>query len=249
MLRLIWYKAICELRVEASRRYLGIAWWILEPAIFMSAFYVVFSLGLRVGGDNFVAFLLCGLVPWKWFATTLQNGANVIVENRGLMNQVYFDKRLLIGMLVVVNTIKAGIVFSLLFLICWWTGAGLSAHWLALPLLMLIQLVFISGAVSVAAAWVPLLPDIRLVIDNGILIMFFASGIFFDISTRPEYVQDLLYINPMAVLLSAYRDILLNGVWPDWQALTWVLALGSLLLALGMLLMRRLDRTFPKVIL
>jgi len=249
MLRLIWYKAICELRVEASRRYLGIAWWILEPAIFMSAFYVVFSVGLRVGGDNFVTFLLCGLVPWKWFATTVQNGANVIVENRGLMNQVYFDKRILIGMLITVNSIKAGIVFALLLVVCLSNSEGASVHWVTIPVLMAIQLIFIGGVVSVAAAWVPLLPDLRLLIDNGILIMFFASGIFFDISTTPEHIQNLLYLNPMAIMLTAYRDVLLNGSWPDWVSLGWVCMLGMLLLTLGMLILRRLDRTFPKVIL
>ena len=49
----------------------------------MGAFYVLFGIGLRQGGDNFLFFLLCGLVPWKWFSSTLNSGSRSIVANAG----------------------------------------------------------------------------------------------------------------------------------------------------------------------
>ena len=249
MLKLAWFKALAEMRAEASRRYLGVLWWIAEPLLYLLAFYIVFSVGLRLGGDDYVPFLLCGLVPWKWFATTIQVGSNVISENRGLMNQVYFHKSMLVWMLMLVNLLKALIVFTLLLVALYFMDYPPTSTWIALPLVLITQFVLIAGIGSLTASLVPFVPDLRLLIDNGILVFFFASGIFFNIADRPEHIQDLLYLNPMAVIISAYRDVLLYGQWPDWLMLGWSFGLGALLLCLGLSFLHRFDRTYPKIII
>ena len=76
-----------------------------------------------------------------------------------------------------------------------------------------------------------------------------ASGIFFDISERSPDVQALLYLNPIAVLITEYRQVLLYGAWPDWQSLAIITGVGVALSAFGLYLIERFDRTFPKVIL
>jgi len=228
---------------------MGILWWVVEPIVYMLTFYLVFSVGLRMGGEGFVPFLLCGLVAWKWFASTVQVGANAIGEARGLMNQVYFHKRLLIGMLLTANLLKASVVFLILFLALAAMGYEPTMTWLAFPLCALIQLILMCGLVSIFASIVPFVPDLRLLIDNGITIMFFASGIFFDISERAPDVQNLLYLNPMAVLITEYRAILMQDQWPNGPALAWVTLLGLALCGVGYALLNRNDRTFPKVIL
>lgn len=248
MLKLAWFKALAELRVEAARRYLGVLWWILEPVLYMATFYVIFAMGLRMGGENYVAFLLCGLVPWKWFSSTLQVGANVIAENKGLMNQIYFHKSMLVGMLMIVNFIKALIVFCILFLALLVMGLKPSVHWLGFIPVLLTLFLFIYGAVSVAASLVPLLPDLRIIIDNTVLVLFFASGIFFDISERAPELQNLLFLNPVAILLDATREVLINNAWPNWGALAYSLGIGIACLLLGHLLIHRFDRSYAKVV-
>ena len=249
MLRLTWYKAICELRVEAARRYMGVLWWLLEPILYMLAFYAIFAIGLRYGEDGFLPFLLCGLVPWKWFATTVTVGSTVIADNRGLMNQVYFPKVMLIGMLLLVNLIKALIVFVILVAAIAIFAGGVSVHLLAFPLVVVAQLILISGVVTVCASIVPLVPDVKLIIDNGILILFFASGIFFDITEQPPEAQQLFNLNPVARLLTCYRQVLLDQQWPDLVSLGIVAGTGLVLLAAGLWLVNHFDRRYPKVLI
>ena len=92
----------------------------------MGAFYVLFGIGLRQGGDNFLFFLLCGLVPWKWFSSTLNSGSRSIVANAGLINQVYLPKYVFPLIVVVINTFKFTLVFPVLLLILILSGFELS---------------------------------------------------------------------------------------------------------------------------
>jgi lipopolysaccharide transport system permease protein len=71
---LVWQKAIAELTAESSRAYIGIPWWIVEPILYMFAFYFIFAVGFRQGGPELVPFLLCGIVPWKWVPASVQTG-------------------------------------------------------------------------------------------------------------------------------------------------------------------------------
>src|SRR5699024_9546461 len=76
---LVWTKARLNLKSEASRDRLHYLWWIIEPLILMGVYYVVFALLLNNRIDNYVPYLLTGVIPFQWFAKTVQQSANSIV--------------------------------------------------------------------------------------------------------------------------------------------------------------------------
>ncbi|OBX34299.1 hypothetical protein A8U91_03352 [Halomonas elongata] len=80
---LVWTKARLNLKSEASQNHLRYLWWILDPVLYMTVFYVVFGLLMERGGEGFIAYLLTGLVPFQWFAKTVQHTSNSIVGGRG----------------------------------------------------------------------------------------------------------------------------------------------------------------------
>jgi lipopolysaccharide transport system permease protein len=247
-LSLVWHKALAELKAESSRAYIGILWWIIEPILYMGAFYFVFSVGLRAGGAEFAPFLLCGIVPWKWFAASIQTGSNVIVANRSLISQIYFHKGLLVATSLTASSIKFAIILTLLLTFLILNGTGLDHHVLGLVPIILVQLALITGITMFTSSVVPFIPDFKLVVENGLLMLFFMSGIFFDIRELPEDVQEILYLNPMVTIIGGYRDVLLNSTWPDTQALMIVLAVAGLFFFWGARRLNRYDRRFAKVI-
>ncbi|MGE5625975.1 MAG: ABC transporter permease [Bacillota bacterium] len=247
-LELVWYKGLSDLRAEASRAYVGFVWWILEPLLYMGAFYLVLGLGLRVGGSHAVLFLLCGLVPWKWFASSVQNGSSIIQMNSGLIQQVYLPKYILPWLVLVTNGMKFLIILGLLLLLAGFShGAALS--WVALPVVVLVEMLLITAAASLAAALVPLLPDLSLVIDNGLFLMMFLSGVITDLNRLPSRLHLMLSLNPMVAVIDAYRAVLLDQSWPNWGALAAVAAFSLVLYALAFDLLRRYDRIYPKLML
>ena len=243
---LVLYKAYADLRAEASRTYISFLWWALEPMLYLAGFYFVFAVLLERRTPNFVAFLLVGLVTWKWFASSVLHASGSILNNPGLMRQVYLPKAVFPFVTITTDSVKFLLVFTILLVFLLWNGGTVSPAWLALPLLLVVELVFLSGVACLAAAVVPIVPDLRILLENVLLVMMFVSGIFFDPATIPEPYQAYFYLNPMATLIESFRAVLLRGEWPAVSAMLGITAVGIALCAIASFILHRLDRAYPR---
>lgn len=243
----ILYRALAEVRADNSKAFLGLLWWIVEPILYMLAFYVVFGLVFQRGGENFIPFLLCGLVIWKWFASSVQNASTSITSNMGLIYQVYLPKVVFPVVAVVTSTLRFSFVFFILLLFLLANDAPVTSAWLIdLPLLLSLQIAFMLGLAMTLAAIVPFIPDLKFLIDNGLLILFFLSGIFFRLDTIPESLRLYFDLNPVAVIIHGYREILISGNQLNWLTMLPVVIMSFCMLALGGILLRRWDRVYAK---
>jgi len=146
------------------------------------------------------------------------------------------------------STLKFLIIFALLILFLLVMGVTPSAAWLSLPVLVAVQLLMMLAIGIVLASVVPFLPDLKLIIDNLMMVLMFVFGILFDISSLPEGMKAYLYLNPMAGMIESYRFVLLDGVWPDWLFLAKLVLLSTVGLMVGLGLLHRYDRIYVKVI-
>ena len=247
-LDLIKYKVYAELSAEAARTFLGILWWVIEPVLYMSVFYFIFGVLFQRGGEGFVYFLLVGLVVWKWFDSSIRSGMVSLQTNAAVIVQVYQPKFIFPVIVVLINTAKFLFVMLLLLLFLLVSGKPASASWLALLPLISVQCVFIASITSLFATVIPFVPDFKWVVENGLTMLFFLSGVFFDISAMPENFQVWLRLNPMAVLIDNYRNVLLQGQMPDWWQLFWVLLFSSILILAALWVFNRFDRIYPKLV-
>lgn len=247
-LELIWYNALAELRAESARAYLGFLWWVIEPVLYMIAFYIVFAIVFQRGGEDFVPFLLCGLVVWKWFGSAIVFCSNSIPSNAGLMRQVYLPKYLFPMIVLLNSTIKFLIIFCLLILFLLVYGITPTLAWISLPVIILIQFLLIASIAGFVASMVPILPDIKLILDNVLMLFFFLSGVFFDISAAPDKVQGYLNLNPMAVVINSYRTVLIDGAWPDIASLGVIAFVSIIGLVFVYRIFKHYDHVYPKIL-
>lgn len=245
---LLIYRSIASLKTEVSRHYLGVIWWVLEPVLYMLVFYMIFDLGLRQGGPGFVPFLLCGLVSWKWFDSTVRTSSGAIMSSAGLIGQVYFPKYLIPASVVLANTFKFVLLLIVFVPVLMLTGSEPGLQLLWIPIVLLTQFLLTCAIALLVAALIPLLPDLGHLVNYGMTMAFFMSGIFFDINTMSEKAQVWFSLNPMVTLLDAWRAILLRGESPDIGALAIVAACSLLLMPLVAAVYRRFDRLYPKVL-
>ena len=248
-LQLILVKVAANLRAEASRNYLSYLWWIFEPILHMLVFYLVFGFLLQRGTEDFVVFLLTGLIPWLWLNKTISNSMMSIVQGKGLMMQVHLPKIILPSIVIFQDAVKQLVVIVLLLLFLLIYGISPSHYWFALPFLLISEIVFISACSYVVAAVIPFLPDLTYLVRAGLQMLMFGSGVFYSSDMIPQPYHQFFYLNPVAKLLENYRGIFLYQKWPDWQALLLIVG-GSLTVILIMILvLRKLDHVYPRVVL
>jgi lipopolysaccharide transport system permease protein len=247
--QLVLYKTYAELKSEAARTYMSFLWWVIEPVLLMMVFYLVFGLLLNRFTEDFIPFLLVGLVVWRWFESSISQGGASIISSRGLMNQVYVPKLVFPAVVILVNAFKFSVVLVLLIGFLQWYGKPVSVYYWALPLLLATQLSLNIACALLLAATIPFLPDLRIVVSNVMRVLFFLSGIFFSTHRVPDAYREYLSFNPMFTLIESYRAALLEGSWPRFMPLATIGLLSCVGLVAGIVLIRRYDRIYPRAVL
>jgi lipopolysaccharide transport system permease protein len=213
----------------------------------MSVFYVVFGILLGSKTDDFVAYLLVGLTCWQWLKSCLTHGGQTILTGHVLMKQVHLPKIIFPVILILTDTVKFIFVFLLLLAFLWVYGYPPNFYYIMLPIVLLIQLLFILGFTLLLAAIVPFLPDLRFVVENLLQAVFFISGIVFSTEIIPEKYIDYFYLNPIASLVKAYRDILLYQQAPDAYLLLFITLISCVALAASIAIIKHFEYHYPKV--
>ena len=246
-LELILYKTYADLRAEAARSYLGLLWWIIEPMLYLCAFYILFVLILRRGDPDFVPTFLCGAVAWKWFDNGVKAGGNSIRAHSGLLQQIYIPKYVFPVIAVLGGTARFIFVFVVLMIFLRLYGVPIRPTWAAAVPVMLVQLCLTLSLAMLVSAVTPFLPDLKVAIDNGMMLLFFISGVFFDINTASEPLRTYLLANPMAGLIREYRNVMIEGIWPDVQYLGLSLLFSVIVGAMALMLLKHFDHRYGKV--
>lgn len=245
---LLIYKTRGNLRAEISRLYLNYAWWALEPLFSMTVFYVVFGIFMNSPTPHFGLFLLIGTTQWQWFATTTVHASASILDGAWIMQQVSIHKVFFPLEVFLQDSFKHLFVLLLMAVFLLFYPVPIQISWLALPLVLVVQGLLVLSCSLLFAAIVPFFPDLKLILATVMNVLFFISGIFFDVDlfVLPEH-RHWMYSNPMAGIIREYRNIIIQGQWPDWAYLGWVL-LGTLaVLCLAAYIIARNNKMYPRL--
>src|SRR3954447_6889269 len=146
---LLYFLVWRDIKVRYKQAVLGLAWAVLQPAVQMLVFTLIFGVaaGFRKSLPNvpYSVFVLCGLLPWQLFATSLTLGGMSLVNQQHLLTKIYFP-RLFIPTAVVggalVDMAVAALLFAALLL---FNGIVPTIGVLTLPLLLLVSIVMSLG--------------------------------------------------------------------------------------------------------
>ncbi|WP_341938836.1 ABC transporter permease [Marinimicrobium sp. C2-29] len=237
-------KTRMALKSEASKLYLSYLWWVLEPMLWVLAFYFVFTVVLEMGRD--IAFLMCGKIPFLWFSKSVTTGSNSIVFGKGLLTQVNIPKAFFPYQSLQEALYKQWLVFLVLFVFLVMWGYSASWHWLWVVPVIIVNYLLILLCALAGAFLVSYVRDIRMLISMGVIFLMFASGIFWDVNdiADPAKREALMNWNPLLFLVDSYRAVLMRGEMFDQQHM---LLLTAILLG-GIGFMHLLYRIFNQSI-
>jgi lipopolysaccharide transport system permease protein len=242
------YRAYAELKAEAQLNYMGYVWWLLEPLLNTVLFYVLLVFALEKQGATSVSFLLVGAIVWQWTSSSIMSCSGSIYDAGGMLKHVYLPKIVLPLIVLLTSTWKFVFVFVLLLAWLWATGHALTPAYGALPLLLALQMVVNVVTGLAVAAVIPYFPDARIAVDAVLRSLMLVSGILFPISQVAPSYQFFFFLNPLAILITSYRDVLLLGHWPSWSLLGALTAGCAVALVLVLVFYRRIDLSIVKTI-
>ena len=253
--RLIAYLVRADLKKKGADTLLGNVWWVVDPLIQMLIYSVLVTLIFDKQIADYGLFVFCAILPWKWFESSVKDGVQSVTAQERLIKQIYFPK-----LVLPVSSVVSGVVnfaFGLVPLVglsLLLYPTRLSAWLLLIPVVAVVQLVFsLAIAITVAAVNV-FYRDVGNLARHILRFWFYLSPALYGpetiekITKSHPWVANVFALNPWAHLFGSYRNLVYYDQPPDWGGLA-VLGLVSLVLvAFSVLLFKRVEPTFAKVL-
>ena len=196
--------------------------------------FFVFTKLFTSSRENYPLFLLSGQLAWGWCTTSVIGGVFSITGNPHLIKKVYFPRELLPLSIVLSNGVN--FLLTLIPLVALAIATGRPPTWLVvfLPLVMAIQLIFLTGLALFFGCLNVYFRDTEPIIEVLILAWMFLTPIFYSLEDFNSENTRLLYIvNPMASIISTYRLIFYYQAPPDALFVLRMAAQAVLVFAIG----------------
>ena len=236
---------VSDLKTKYSSSVLGFAWSMLNPLLMMLVLYFVFS-NMFTSQENFIVYLLTGILAWRFFAmgTTMAMGS--IVGKSNLVTKVYIPREILTLSVTISSLISSILEFLVLIPLLIILKAGISSTILFFPLIHLLSFLIIYGLGLILSSLFVYYRDLNQIWDVVLQVGFFLSPIMYPLSLVPPKYMSYYMLNPITRLIGMYRDIFIYGTIPGISDFLIVLMFGLLLLFIGSALFKRLSRRFAE---
>jgi lipopolysaccharide transport system permease protein len=225
---------------------LGIFWTLLNPAVMMGIYTVVFALIVRIPIQPYALFLLAGLVPWIALSQGLSAASVSILAAAPLVKKVYFRLELLplaevmtagVTLLISLGLVLIGLVFY---------RHAIDVVWLALPLIVVLQLLF-TGALGVLLGGLTCyFRDIEYLLNLALVAGFYGTPIIFPRSIVPRRLLPFVQANPLSWLTEAYQSVIFYRQWPEGVPLLGFTAVTVAITAVAWLVFSALRPHLPE---
>src|SRR5688572_13681892 len=235
-----------DFKVRYRNMSLGIFWSLLNPLVTTAVLTFVFT-QIRIFANPkpyYPVFVLCGLVPFNFFTMAWSNSTSSLIDNARIIKRVPIPREVIPIATVLGNGVHLLIQIGLLLSFTLVFGLGINRYWLWLPVLWALEVVFVCGLALISAAVNVYIRDTRYVVESATVVLFWLVPIFYDIAIVPEQYAEIYGYNPVAALIVASRNILLDGISPP-MSIIWKLAASSVvMMVVGFVLFRKLNEAF-----
>jgi len=239
-----------EITVRYKQTVIGITWAIIQPIMLMLVFTLVFSNFAKIstGDTPYPIFSYCALVPWTFFSNSIGFASLSVVANQGLVKKIYFPREIFPISAVATAFVSFAISFVILIGMMLAYRVTFTIYFPLFLVILLIQIIFTIGVSFFLSALNVYYRDIGHAVPLGVQLWMFISPVAYPITVVPENYRTLFMLNPMAGLINSYRNVLIEGVPPNFFYLGIAALLSVILFFLCRLYFKRIEMTFADVI-
>jgi lipopolysaccharide transport system permease protein len=234
-----------EFQNKYQNSMLGALWNVLNPLAMIVVYTVIFTQVMRAklpGVDSsfgYSIYLCAGVLTWGLFAEITTRSQNSFLDNANLLKKINFP-RLCLPVIVIFNALlNFAIVFGLFTVFLVVSGSFPGWAYISLIPLLVLIIIFAVGLGMVLGVLNVFFRDVGQAFGIFISFWFWLTPIVYPINILPKVGQDLMMYNPLAPLLGAVQNVLVQGLWPNWMNLIYPALLGLILCMLGWRLFKK----------
>jgi lipopolysaccharide transport system permease protein len=246
---LLYFLTIRGIKARYAQSILGVGWAIIQPLFSTLVFTVIFGKLAKVSSDGvpYAIFSFAAMVPWNYFANTLTDSANSLVQNANMISKVYFP-RLVLPLSAALSKLLdflIGLLILVGFMIYFRYAPGWGAF--VLPLLILILLLTSLGIGMFLSAMAVQYRDVKHAVTFVVQMLMYAAPVVYPTSNVPETWRFWYSLNPMVGVIEGFRSALLHTQPMPWNYIITGGIVSLIVFIGGALYFRKMERIFADV--
>lgn len=246
---LFYFLVLRDVKVLYAQTILGFAWAIINPAIQIILFTVIFGKIANVPTDGIPYFLFStvAIIPWTYMAEAINQSSQSLVTEQGMLGKVYFPR--MIFPLTPVLSKLVDFTISLLLLIGVLIFYKVTPTWnmLLLPVFVFYMMLIPAGIGLWLSSLAVRFRDVKFAMSFIIRMLIYTAPVLYSASLVPPQYRLLYSLNPIVGVMEGYRACLLGGPIP-WGFIVPGVVTGVLLMLSGAIYFRRMERVIVDVI-
>jgi lipopolysaccharide transport system permease protein len=246
---LVFFLTWRDVMVRYKQTALGAAWAVLQPALTMVIFTLIFGRLAKLPSDGipYPIFVYAGLLPWTFFANAVTTSSTSLVNSANLITKVYFPR-----IIVPLATVAAGLVdfavaFILLAILLVWYHVPLTPMFALLPIMLLGTVVAAVAVGTILSALTVTYRDFRYVVPFTVQLWLYASPVMYATRAVPARWQLWYALNPMAGMIEGFRAAVL-GRPPLWPVVAVSAVTAIVAVIGGLAYFQRVERRFVDIV-
>ena len=233
-----------DFKVRYRNMSLGVFWSLLNPLIMMGVLTFIFTKIFAQHDRNFPLSVLCGMVLFNFFTVAWVTGTTSVLDNSPLIKRVPVPRQVFPIASVLSNCLHLLIQIGLLLGIVLVFGNGLNIHWLWLPLIWGLEILFVMGLALLFSAVNIYVRDTRYVVEATNTVLFWLVPVVYSFAVIPVQFRGIYQINPVAALVLMMRNVLLEGRAPLGSTLIRLAIVSVLMFGTGWFVFGKLKNGF-----
>jgi lipopolysaccharide transport system permease protein len=246
---LLYFLVWRDVKVRYKQAVLGAGWAVLQPAMAMVIFTIIFGrlVKLPTDGSPYPVFVYAGLLPWTFFSNAVSTASNSLVNSANVITKVYFPRVIIPLAAVGAGLVDFTVAFGLLIILLVWYHIPLTPWFALVPVFLLLTIIAAVGVGTVLSALTVNYRDFRWVLPFAIQVWLYATPVTYASSVVPEKWRVAFGLNPMAGVVEGFRSAVL-GRPPLWTLVGTSAVVAVATLVLGLIYFQRVERTFVDVV-
>ena len=237
-----------EIKIRYKNSILGYLWSILNPLAMALIFFFAFKKVLKVQIEDYTYFLICGLFPWQWFINSVSLSTNALIGNSTLIKKVNFPRQFIPLAVVLNDAVHFILSLPVVIFFGFYYKIYPNLSWIyGVPLLFFSQFILIFGLSLFVSALNLFFRDLERIVNIGIMLLFYATPIFYTMKFVPEKYKKILLFNPLVFLIENWRNVLMRG-YLDFYKYGINLVYNLLLFLICFYIFKKLSHKFAEVL-